>query len=56
MKKALKTTGKNLLGILITLVAAIMILLVARLIGKAINIPKRTSTSAKSIASYSDKS
>ena len=37
MKKTLKITGKILLGILITLVAAIIILLVARLIGKAIN-------------------
>ena len=37
MKKALKITGIILLGILITLVAVIIILLVARLIGKAIN-------------------
>ncbi len=37
MKKTLKITGKILLGILITLVAAIIILLVVRLIGKAIN-------------------
>lgn len=37
MKKALKITGKILLGILITLVAVIVILLIARLIGKAVN-------------------
>ncbi len=37
MKKALKLTGKILLGILITLAAAIIILLVVRLIGKAVN-------------------
>ena len=37
MKKALKITGKILLGILITLAAAIIILLVVRLIGKSIN-------------------
>lgn len=37
MKEALKITGKILLGILITLVAAIIILLAARLIGKAVN-------------------
>lgn len=37
MKKAIKITGKILLGILITLAAAIIILLVARLIGKAVN-------------------
>ena len=37
MKKALKITGKILLGLLITLAAAIIILLVARLIGKSIN-------------------
>ena len=37
MKKALKITGIILLGILITLVAVIIILLIARLIGKAIN-------------------
>ena len=37
MKKTLKITGKILLGILITLVAAIMLLLVVRLIGKSIN-------------------
>ena len=37
MKKVLKITGKILLGILITLVAAIIILLIVRLIGKSIN-------------------
>ena len=37
MKKALKITGKILLGVLITIVAAIVILLIARLIGKAVN-------------------
>ncbi|MBQ8979040.1 MAG: alpha/beta fold hydrolase [Oscillospiraceae bacterium] len=37
MKKALKATGKILLGILITIAAAIIILLAARLIGKGIN-------------------
>ena len=37
MKKALKITGKILLGILIFLVSAIIILLAARLIGRAAN-------------------
>ncbi|MCR5142519.1 MAG: alpha/beta hydrolase [Ruminococcus sp.] len=37
MKKALKITGKILLGILIFLVSAIIILLAARLIGRAVN-------------------
>ena len=37
MKKALKITGIILRGILIFLVSAIIILLVVRLIGKAIN-------------------
>ncbi|SET04518.1 Pimeloyl-ACP methyl ester carboxylesterase [Pseudobutyrivibrio sp. C4] len=37
MKKALKITGKILRGILILLVSAVIILLVVRLIGKAIN-------------------
>ncbi|MBO5558762.1 alpha/beta fold hydrolase [Ruminococcus sp.] len=37
MKKTLIITGKILLGILITIVAVIIILLVARLIGKSIN-------------------
>ena len=36
MKKALKVTGKILLGILITIIAAIIILFAARLIGKAV--------------------
>ena len=37
MKKAIKFTGKILLGLLIILVAAIIILLVSRLIGKSVN-------------------
>ena len=37
MKKALKIAGKILPGVLITIVAAIVILLIARLIGKAVN-------------------
>lgn len=37
MKKALKITGKILLGILITLTVAIIILLVVRLIGRSAN-------------------
>ena len=37
MKKAIKFTGKILLGILIALVAAIILLLAARVIGKAVN-------------------
>ena len=37
MKKALKITGKILLGMLITIVAAIVILLAVRIIGRTIN-------------------
>ena len=37
MKKALKITGKILLGLLIILAAAVIILLAARLIGKKVN-------------------
>ena len=37
MKKALKITGKILLGLLITLAAAIIILLIVRVIGRSVN-------------------